>query len=145
MNPTQTPPPEVRQFTIENAAYEICDQSMDIADRGGIPDHLWQETVEECTWLADRGLLVWLQPTDHGCEPWLPGARTTWEYGVERRWGTEWGASVGMSHRYEYTAESVHALADGNPVWRRQRTHIPDQVTEPEPYPNPTHAPTVTP
>lgn len=141
MNQNQTPPPKVRQFTIETAAYELCNQTMDIADRGGIPTDTWADAIEDVTVLADRGLLTWIEPTEHGWQPWAPGTRQTWEYGVERRWGTEWGASVGMSHRYEYTADSVHALADGNPVFRRLRTTTPDQVSDPQPYPKPAPTP----
>lgn len=63
------------------------------------------------------------------------GAIAGWEYGIETAFGMEWGASVGMSHRYEYTAESVHALAGGRPVFRRQRTTLPDFVGDSEPYP----------
>lgn len=137
MNQNPTPPPEVREFTIANAAYELCDQSMDIADRGSIPTDMWDDAVETVTVLADRGLLAWIESTEHGWQPWAPGTRSVWEYGVERSWGTEWGASVGMSHRYDYTAENVHALASGNPVFRRLRTITTDTVSDPQPYPKP--------
>ena len=67
--------------------------------------------------------------------------RERWEYGVERGpFGDkfpahiEWGSSDGMSHHYEYTAESVHALASGRPVFRRLVTSFRDVIGEPEPY-----------
>lgn len=87
-------------------------------------------------------------------EAWIPEARAAyaamvahlgrkrWQYGVERGpFGDkfpayiEWGSSDGMSHHYEYTAESVHALANGRPVFRRRITSFHDVIGEPEPYP----------
>ena len=62
----------------------------------------------------------------------VPEGRTIEEWGVEQPWGIEWRASVGMSHRYEYTAESVWGLANGKPVYRRLRTIYRDHLTEPE-------------
>lgn len=69
----------------------------------------------------------------------LPAAHIAWEYGVEHRKAynnfeptIEWGASTGMSHRYEYTESSVHALAGGNPVWRRRRTTYGTVLGDPE-------------
>lgn len=59
-------------------------------------------------------------------------ARVVEEWGVKRKWGMEWGGSYGMSHSYHYTAESVWALSDGNPVYRRYRTVYVEDVTEPE-------------
>lgn len=66
-----------------------------------------------------------------------------WEYGVERgpfptvndgKPYVEWGASVGMTHRYEYTESTVHALAGGRQVWRRRRTKFTDVLGEPEKF-----------
>jgi len=68
-------PDEVRTFTIENAAVEIIDQSMDISDRGGIPKRLFDDTCEEMGWLADRGLLRWMHGTENGAEPWTEESR----------------------------------------------------------------------
>ena len=70
----------------------------------------------------------------------------TEEWGVERslpQWNNgepfiEWGGSVGMTHNYPYTAESVWSLADGRPVYRRIRTRYRDEVTEPERVSRPT-------
>jgi hypothetical protein len=83
-------------------------------------------------WLDERDALV--SPVV------LPKHTTRIEYGVERSFPSvrngepyvEWGASVGMSHRDEYTADSVHALAGGKPVYRRTRTTYRDVLGEPE-------------
>lgn len=89
----------------------------------------------EGTW-AQRGcdFAAFVADTIAGATPPAPAAqpRERWEYGVEYPWGVEWGASVGMSHRYEYTADSVHGLAGGKPVWRRLRTSYAEVIGEPE-------------
>ena len=54
------------------------------------------------------------------------------EWGIERDSGIEWNRSVGPTHNYPYTAESVWGLASGRPVWRRTRTRYRDRVSEPE-------------
>lgn len=72
-----------------------------------------------------------------------PAVFTFWEYGVERSLPSvnggepyiEWGGSVGMSHNYPYTEESVHGLAGGNRVFRRAVTTTPSQYGEPELFP----------
>ena len=107
-------------------------------------DGVWNAFKDPCcdvhgeyVW-TDRGCPVAVKVADAAARvvaaetPAARGIAERWEYGVERPWGMEWGASVGMSHRYEYTAESVHALADGRPVWRRLRTSFSDVIGEPE-------------
>lgn len=75
----------------------------------------------------------------------LDQGRSRWEYGIEMslpQWNNgepymEWGASIGMSHRYDYTADNVHSLASGRPVYRRKRTTFPEVIGEREPFPRP--------
>jgi hypothetical protein len=75
--------------------------------------------------------------------PYMPERTEHVEYGVERsfpQWDDgkphiEWGGSVGMSHNYPYTEDSVWSLADGNPVYRRIRTRYRDRLSEPERLP----------
>jgi hypothetical protein len=49
-----------RRLTIEQAAYVMCDNSMDIADRGGIPKDCWDSAIEDSAALADHGMLRWM-------------------------------------------------------------------------------------
>jgi hypothetical protein len=96
---------------------------------------------------------MWFKPYDVGGEGIecdnsehrtneIPQGLVDWEYGVERslpQWNNgepfmEWGASIGMSHRYDYTAESVKGLAGGRPVFRRRRVKFNDFLGESESF-----------
>lgn len=76
----------------------------------------------------------------HGELAEIPHGHPYWEYGVMRpafpHLGIpehiEWGASVGMTHRYEYTAENVHGFGE---AYRRRRVLFPQASGPPEPFP----------
>lgn len=86
-----------------------------------------------------KKLRAWVGPKDSVTRvleqmPDTEGTTHT-EYGVMHPVSKriEWGASVGMTHRYEYTKDSVFGLAGENAVYRRTRTTYRDVVGEPEP------------
>lgn len=102
---------------------------------GGISTDDQDRARDVAQWPEYAALLA--APADTGHTP--TEARSVVEYGVERSLPQvnngepyiEWCASTGITHRYEYTAESVWGLAGGRPVWQRTRTSWPDRLSAP--------------